>query len=341
MREVLVVLALAAATAYAQDLARARRAVVHVEAVDRAFLRAQQLQRERASIQVLSRLRIHQPYTLIVSGIAISPKGEILTPALHPRADLQLTVTFHDGAQRKAEIVGTDPLSNLALIQVAGETKEYLRLSEAPPERDAAVEVVGYEAHRGRPVAVPGRVGLEAMPVKIQDLYGITAEGTIHLASVFLVATRARGPNVGSACVDGQGRLCGVLVGDMPQQRVQVHAALPAARVERIVRDLRRHGRVIRADFGLKVAPLTSAVRAQFELQACACSVRRLQPRGPAAKAGLRTHDIVLSVDGETYRDPYALGEALWDKEPGRPATFQLLRAGRKLEVAVTPVELK
>ncbi|MHC4818781.1 MAG: S1C family serine protease [Planctomycetota bacterium] len=337
MKHVLLVLTVAAATVYAQDIAQARQAVVHVEAVDRALLQCQKLQAKKAPIAEMRRLRIHQPYVLVVSGITISANGEILTPALHPRADLRITVTFHDGTESEATIVGTDPLSNLALIRAPVKNKAFLTLSDVAPRKDQLLVVVGHDALR-QPVTVRGVVSRERRPVNIRDRYGVTRERQIPLASAFLVKPDNRRPDMGSACIDQAGRLIGVLVGDIP--RINVHAALPAARIARIVSDLRKHRRVIRSDFGCKFVEVSAVVLEQFQLPACACAVAWLHPHGPAAKAGLQRHDIVTRLDGRTYPDAHLLGEAMSDVAPGKPVALEVLRGGSKRTVQLTPIRL-
>jgi len=338
MRDALLLLTLTAATVYAQDVTKARRAVVHVEAVDRALLLCQQLKERNAPFSEMRRVRIHQPYVLVVSGVAISANGEILTPALHPRADLRIIVTFHDGESIEAKILGTDPLSNLALIKAPVENRAYLSLSDAAPRKDDVVTVVGHDARRIL-ITVRGVVSLDRFPVKIRDLYGVTGERKIPLASTFAVQPGARRPDIGSACIDAGGRLVGVLVGDLPQ--FNVHAALPATRIARIVKDLRENRRVIRADFGCGLVQVSAVVQDQFQLPAGACIIAWLHPRGPAAKAGLKRFDILTRLDGRTHPDPRLFGEAMSDVAPGKPVALEILRAGRKLTVQVTPILLK
>ncbi|MHC4970970.1 MAG: S1C family serine protease [Planctomycetota bacterium] len=337
MRQVLLILTVAAATVYAQDVAQARRAVVHVEAVDRALLQFEELREKKAPIGEMRRLRIHQPYVLVVSGVAISANGEILTPALHPRAALRLKVTFHDGEQTEAEIIGTDPLSNLALIRAPVKNKPYLALSEVAPRKDELVGVVGHDARR-IPLDVRGVVELERFPVNIRDLYGVTRQRKIPLASTFAVKPDSGRPDMGSACIDQAGRLVGVLVGDLP--RINIHAVLPAARIARIVKDLRQHRRVIRSDFGCGFKQVSAVVSEQFQLPACACAVDWVHPRGPAAKAGLQRYDIITRLDGRTYPDPLLMGEAMSDVTPGKPVALEILRQGAKRTVRVTPIPL-
>lgn len=338
MREALLFLTVAAATAYAQDLAKAQRAVVHVEAVDRALLLCQQLKESGASVDKMRGVRIRQPYVLLVSGVAISANGEILTPALHPRADLRVTVTFHDGETTEAKIIGTDPLSNLALIQAPVKDRAYLTLNEVAPRKDEVVGIIGHDAYR-QPVAVRGAVWLDRWPVSIRDAYGVTPERKIALLSTFAVKPATGRPDMGSACIDQAGRLIGVLVGDLP--RIHVHAALPAARIARIVKDLREHRHVVRADFGCQLKQVSAVVREQFQLPAGSCTIDWLHPRGPAAKAGLKRYDIVTRLAGRTYPDPHLFGEAMSDVEPNKPVALEILRAGKKRTVEVKPIRLE
>jgi S1-C subfamily serine protease len=181
-------------------------------------------------------------------------------------------------------------------------------------------------------------VGRERFPVTIGDLYGVTPEKKIALLSAFEVRPEGR-PDMGSACIDQAGRLVGILAGDIP--RINIHAAQPAARIARILKDLRQHQRVIRADFGCKLVQASATVKEQFQLPAGACAISWLHRSGPAAKAGLKRYDVVTRVAGRTYPDPHLLGEAMSDVTPGEPVALEILRAGRKLTVEVEPIRLE
>ena len=110
----------------------------------------------------------------------------------------------------------------------------------------------------------------------------------------------------------------------------------------RIVKSLREHGRVIRADFGIQVRPVSDALRAQMpKLPKGASTVTLYDTEGPAAKAGIRTNDILLSVNGKEPVDAAELREALVACKPGEPARCKVLRAGKVLELSVKPTEKK
>jgi S1-C subfamily serine protease len=288
---------------------------------------------------------------MVVQGICISPR-EILTPALHPRADLRVVVSYHDGRLEEAKILGTDPLSNLALIEVPADSPAFIALRAAAVAASQTLRIVGYQGRcDGKPRLVSGRVGSEHVALLLQDFYGVTGKGCFPLGSAFSIGTFEGQPNPGSACVDDEGHLVGFVIGGMPTRVVadpdqenrlrpfELRFALPAARVERIVGDLRRHHRVIRACFGLDLEPADPALLAQFELPKSACAVKDMLPHG--ARAGFLVHDVLLTADGHAYRDMYELREVLSEKPPGKPVTFEVLRRGERKALEATPVELE
>jgi S1-C subfamily serine protease len=149
--------------------------------------------------------------------------------------------------------------------------------------------------------------------------------------------------------VDGEGRLVGFVVGGLPPRlwadpdepgrlhQLEMRFALPAARIARIVDELRRNGRVVRADFGVDLEPVEEALVAQFELPQSASAVAGL--RGRPAAEGFALHDVIVSVEGKVYRDSYELDEALTEKAPGQPVSFEILRRGQRATVTATPRE--
>ncbi len=347
MRAVALLVSVAAAAAHAQDGKKLCRAIVQVQTTDRAAERAQLMQKQRPVAQ----LRIHQPYTMVVTGVCISAR-EILTPALHPRADLHVVVTYFDGRVAEARVKGTDPLSNLALLEVPVDSPAFVPIHAAPVAAGDDIGIAGcpVQCREGKSKLLNGRVRADQVAIGIEDIYGVTGgAGRIVLGTAFAVDTMEGRPNVGAACVDKEGRLVGLVVGGLPPRlvpdpdepgrvrQIEMRFAVPAARIARIVDALRRDGRVVRADFGITLAPADETVVAQFGLPTCAAAVTELA--GRPLRDGFQVHDVIVAVDGETRRDAYELDEALSDKEPGKPVTFDILRHGRRVTISATPVE--
>jgi len=349
MRGIALLVSLLAATASAQDAKNLCRATVQVRTTDRAAERAKELWKQRIAAEGLT---IQQPYTMVVTGVCISER-EILTPALHPRADLHVLVRYYDGRVEEATVKGTDPLSNLALIEVPRESPAFVPIQVAPVAEGQSIGIAGcpLQCREGKSKFLRGRVRSDHKAIGIQDIYGVTGTGCIVLGSVFAVGTLDGRPNVGAACVDDEGRLVGFVVGgllpllvldpDHPGQlrELEIRFALPSSRIARIVDELRRNGRVVRADFGVDLRPVDEALIAQFDLPKSACAVAGLHAR--PATDGFVMHDVIVNVDGQSYRDAYELGEALTEKTPGKPVSFEILRRGRRVALTATPVERK
>ena len=343
MARLLLVLASATAVAFAQTDDFLARATVQLQVRDKAVDKTIRLARNNASPKELKAVRVHQPYTLVLSGAIISGRGEILTTALHPRAELVILVTFFDGSAHLGEVVGTDPRSNLALVRVGVPTPYFVELENGRVHPGHAVRIVGHD--KARAVQFDGSVTRVGMPVALRDLYRINSGRPIKLGTVFMVASPVRKANPGSLCVDADGRCAGIVIGDMPPRRTrtgvyQFTFVVPTRRAARVVRHLREHGRVIRSYYGVSLLPVDLQVRAHFpDLPSSACAVLAVERNTPASAAGLRRDDIVVSVDGEDFANTYALGAALADKAPGKPVKLSVIRAGRKVGLRIVPRE--
>jgi serine protease DegS len=344
MRHLLVILACAAAV-LAQEVA-VEKALVHVQVDDYARLQAERLFENGAPVRQLKACRVQQPYTLLVSGAVISPDGDIVTPALHPRASLRILVTMHDGARHLAELRGTDPESGLALVKVPVKTEHYLKLDDQPLARMQEVRVLGHAADDNTPRVVQGiaKVGKPRQSVRLRNFY---TGGYRYCAMPTAVTLSALFPRLGALCVNEQGNLCGLRISGLPpgtnregKRTLETHLLVPAPRIARIVADLREHGRVLRVTFGARVGCVPDSLRAHFpDLPASAAAVVKVKPDSPAAAAGLQPNDVILKLDGETFRDAFELWDAMSDKPAGKPVRFDVLRKGKKLALDATPVE--
>jgi serine protease Do len=341
MRRIVLALVVVAAAAYAQsNKEKIRRALVRLQVTDDAFHKAVALQRAGAPIDALRKIRIRQGFELLLSGVVISPRGEIVTTALHPNAELRVLVTFHDGSEHRARVLGTDPLSNLALVQVPAQTKDYLEIREGAVVLREEVSLEGYS--REEPVRVEGAVARKAVSATVHDIYRLQRGEPLRIGQVFWVAAPVARTNPGSACVDKEGKLAGLTVGVMPplvatRDAYEVTFVIPTARISRVVGNLREHGRVIRAHYGFYAIPATRILHKHFDLPDSACSVVKVERNTPAARAGIRQNDLILTVDGESFADACALGEALTGKPPNTPVRLQVLRKGRKVDLTCTP----
>jgi len=333
---------------------RARGALVQVEVIDAAVQDALEIYKsdlpDEEKRKKLKKIRIQQRFRLLVSGVAITPY-EVVTPALHPTARLRVILTFHDGTQHAASVVGTDPRTNLALVRSSAKVPYHLAPHAEAQTEKQQVFLVGHTVISE--VAAAGLVTQVRMGARLRDLYAPRNAPAIPMGTVFVVAAPTAPCNPGTACLDRNGRLIGIVLGCAPPQVMQQQAGgalasyersfvVPSERMLRIVKALRKHRRVIRAEFGFVLKPISAALRAQIpEIPAGAATVTLRDAEGPAAKAGVRSNDILISVAGKKPANRDELREALNACEPGKPTRCKLLRAGKLVAVTVKPTEQK
>jgi len=323
---------------------RVRRALVEVRVTDTAAQEAVRRLRahKKAAVAGLADLRIHQPYTLVVTGVIVSPEGDIVMPALHPRADLHVQVTMHDGTTQAARIRGNDAATNVALIRVSGPVPAHLEFAHLPMEQGGKeMTIAGYERGAGlrpRELDRPGIVQPRLRRVVIRDLYSRR-----HLQAWAGVLRSVPGARFqcGAACVDENGHLAGLRIGGISylplSEPVSLHYFVPGRRLERLVDQLREHGEVPRAYFGVRWRAVPHELRAHFDLSGGAKYVVQIDRNGPAWKAGLRLNDVLLKVNGKAYSHQANLEQALFDCPTDKEAKLTILRRGKPVVLSVRP----
>jgi len=298
----LLAAALAGLAAQRSDaqIANARRALVKVEVMDEGLREALAIRKSELTLkekeEKLARIQIQQQFRLLVSGVAIT-SNEVVTPALHPTARLRVVITLYDGSKHRALVIGTDPRTNLALVRSPIALPHHLEPHVEKISANQAVELIGHSMVKS--MSATGFVTQVRMSVRLRDIYGIHKEATIPLGSVFVVAAPTVPCNPGTACLDTDGKLIGIVLGCAPAQVMARVKGEPATKFERsfvvssrrilkVAHALRTRGRVIRASFGFALTPVSQALRAQLpDLPACAATVKQLDVKGPSATGGV------------------------------------------------------
>lgn len=127
-----------------------------------------------------------------------------------------------------------------------------------------------------------------------------------------------------------------------PAAKFERSFVVPSRRILKITRALRKHKRVVRADFGFSLTNVSDALRAQLpKLPACAATVKQIGVKSPSAAGGVRNNDILLAVNGHAPEDLHLLRELLTDCKPGQAAKLIVLRAGKTLELRVKPTDAR
>lgn len=271
-----------------------------------------------------------QPVVGEGSGFFISSDGYAVTNnhvVDHARA---VTVTTDDGKTHIAKVVGTDQNSDLALIKVEGSDFPYVRFADhAPRIGEWAIAV-------GNPFGLGGTVTAGIVSATGRDI-GRGAEDYIQID-----APINRG-NSGGPTFGADGNVLGVNTAIFSPSggSVGIGFDIPAATAKSVIAQLKDKGQVTRAWLGVQIQPVTSEVADAMGLkQVSGALVDERQANSPAAKAGIKAGDVIVSVDGQPIHDSRDLAQKIGAKRPGTSVQLEVLRDGNSQTFTVALGEM-
>jgi S1-C subfamily serine protease len=268
------------------------------------------------------------------SAVVLSSEGHLVTNA-HVVGDASRgEVAFSDGTVATFEVVGRDPLSDLAIVRAD-------RAVPAPPEYGDAdrLKVGSLVVAVGNPLGLAGSVtaGVVSALGRSMPARGRT---TARLIEDVIQTDAALNPgNSGGALADASGRVVGI---NTAVAGIGLGLAVPVnATTNRIIYSLLHDGRVRRAYLGLVTspAPLPPAW-ADRSGQQTALRVVEVMEHSPAEVSGLRRGDLILAVGGTPLGDAQSLQRRLLDDAIGTRVEITVLRNGALVDAVVEPTEL-
>ena len=247
------------------------------------------------------------------------------------RAD-DITVTLHDGRELRAELLGADPATDVAMLRVDADGLADLPL--APPE---ALRVGDYVVAIGNPFGLG-----QTVTSGIVSALGRTGVFDAGGYENFIQTDASINPgNSGGALVNLRGELVGINTAILSRSggNIGIGFAIPARMVRRIADQLIEHGGVDRGRLGVRGQDLDPELAAAFGVDG-GVAVTEVLPDSPAARAGIRPGDVVRSIGGEPVRRVGDLRRALGLLRAGREVAIELVRDGRPRTVRAATAAL-
>jgi S1-C subfamily serine protease len=288
---------------------------------------------EQLSAQLAALIEQHRPSVVRVVGARRRPaSGTVWGPQLVITADhalrreAGLQVITDDGAALEATLVGRDPTTDLALLEVSGGP-----LTPAPRAESGGLAAGNLVLALGRP-----RERLRATLGLVSDLGGgwSTPAGGQLDAWIEVDGALPVGFS-GGPLVDTGGRVLGVNTAGL----IPGGTTVPWSTVDAVAARLRSDGSVRRGYLGVGVQPVRlPEVEREAAGQERGLLVTAVEDGGPAAAAGLRLGDVLLTLDGEPLASVHGLF-ALLGSRGGRAASATVLRGGAVIALEVTPGE--
>lgn len=267
------------------------------------------------------------------SGFVIDPDGHIVTNNHVVENADRIRVTLTNGNEYDAALIGRDPKTDLALIKIqAEEPLTAVELGSAVGAR-----VGDWVLAVGNPFGLGGSVSAGIISARGRDINSGPYDDYLQID-----APINRG-NSGGPLFDASGRVIGVntAIYSPSGGNIGIGFAIPAETVSEIVTELRDKGRVERGWLGVQIQPVTDEVASSLGLaDRNGVLVTQVLPEGPAAAAGLRDGDVILSVSGEPMEDYRDLTRLIASLDAGTLAQVELMRAGQRVTLPVTIGEM-
>jgi len=268
------------------------------------------------------------------SAVVFTPDGFLLTNAHVVGSSPRGTALFSDGTAVPFTVVGADPLSDLAVLRAHGETPEPAELGEAD---DLVVGQLVVAV--GSPLGLAGSVTAGVVSALGRSLPTRSGSAARLVEDVIQTDAALNPGNSGGALADARSRVVGI---NTAVAGIGLGLAVPVnATSRRIIAALMRDGRVRRAYLGVVCvpAPVPPALRERVG-RAEGLRVAEVVPSGPAARAGLRAGDLLLTAAGGPVASAQDLQRLMFGEAIGAPLAITVVRNGALVDVIAEPAEL-
>ena len=277
------------------------------------------------------------------SGVVIDSDGLVLTNAhVVERVDT-VSVTLADGQQLDGQVVGTDSVTDLALVRLEGRD-----LPPKAPLGDSEIMQVGdWAIALGTPFGLERTVTLGI----VSSLHrNINSLGFADKRQDLVQTDAAINPgNSGGPLVNSEGEVIGINTLVRSGPGAGLGFAIPINLARRVADQLEQQGEVVHPYIGLQLVALTPRMARDHNRdpnslvqlpERSGALVQSVMPDGPSDRAGLRRGDLVIAVDDRPVQDPQALLEVVDAASLGTPLPLKLLRNGREITLSVKPAPL-
>ncbi len=292
--------------------------------------------------------QFNQPFSFpagVGSGVTYDLQGRVLTNNHVVEGAQKLLVSLPDGRSFEARVIGADPQTDLAVVQVSGDNLPIATLGDS-----GQLAVGDWVVAIGNALALPGgptvNVGVvSALGRTVQEPTDTGRAGPF-LFDVIQTSAPINPGNSGGPLVNLAGEVIGIntMVAGQAEPGVQsqgIGFAISIASARPIADQLVKAGRVVHSYFGASYVPLNPAISDHLGIkQIEGVVITRVTSGSPAAQAGLKQGDVVTAVDGKTLQDDSDMAQALYVRQPGDQLKLSILRGAQTVTIPVTLTEM-
>jgi serine protease Do len=262
------------------------------------------------------------------SGFIISADGYAVTNNHVVKDAQEVNVKLEDGSDYDATVIGTDPMTDLALIKIkADKTFKFVKFSSTEPRVGDWVMAVG------NPFGLGGSVTTGIISARGRDIGSGPYDDFLQID-----ASINRG-NSGGPAFNLEGEVIGINTAIFSPSggSVGIGFAIPASTAETVIDSLKGGGSVTRGWLGVQIQPVTNEIAESLGLATSkGAIVADVTEDSPALKAGLKTGDTILKVDGKDIADARDLAKRVARIKPESSVPVTIVRDGKTMDVSVT-----
>ncbi|MBV9970832.1 MAG: Do family serine endopeptidase [Xanthobacteraceae bacterium] len=266
------------------------------------------------------------------SGFFITADGYAVTNNHVVDKAESVEVTTDEGNTYTAKVIGTDPRTDIALIKVSGRNDfPFVHFGDHAPRIGDWVLAVG------NPFGLGGTVTAGIVSARGRDIGAGPYDDFIQIDAA------VNKGNSGGPTFDVDGNVIGVNTAIFSPSGGNVGIAfdIPADTVKTVVAQLREHGSVTRGWIGVQIQPVTADIADSLGMKnARGALVAEPQSGSPADKAGIKSGDVIVSVNGEAVEDARNLARRISSLAPGTSVRLGVIRNGREDTLTLTLGEL-
>jgi serine protease Do len=267
------------------------------------------------------------------SGVIVDKKGYIVTNDHVVKGADELIVKLYDYSEFKAELVGSDPKTDIAVLKIDAED-----LKSAEFGNSDSLEI-------GEIVLA---IGISSILEQTVTSGIISAKGKPNMLiagyeNLLLTDAAINSSNTGGPLVNLQGKVVGINTTITPQigDYSGISFTIPINIVRKVVEGLIAHGRVTRSWLGVTAQTITPQLQEILGLKdTLGALVSDIEPNSPAAYAGLKSGDLVVKYDGKKIKDLFQLRNLVAETEINKEVEIAIMRDGKELKLKATILEL-
>lgn len=269
------------------------------------------------------------------SGVIVSQDGTILTNNHVIEGAEKITVELNDTRTFDAKVVGTDPLSDLAVLKIESNGLPYLNLGDSDRVRVGDIVLA-----IGNPLGIGQTVtsGIISAKGRRTGLSDGSFEDFLQTD-----APINRG-NSGGALINLNGELIGINSQILSPSggNIGIGFSIPSNMAKSVMEQLVANGKVRRGQLGVGIQRIDEGMKEQFGLKDTkGVFINQVRPGSAAEKAGLKRDDVIIAFNGEKVEDTNILRNRVAGTTPGTEVTLTILRDGKEEQIKVTLDELK